>query len=208
MPPWGPLAMSGDVCGCHNYGREAVLEGVEARDAAGPPGVHRPAPHSTEPSGPAGYRVHTHPWASLSSPEGQQRCFLNCLLQAHNQVQQWVLSLAGAPPSSHVSPLPRKTHSPGAPAKQTMAGQSPGTFTLAGSQVRSTHSDCSQSILGLLRTNSDHSAEQLPKTQAVLIPKSSLQGGSQECLLALGSPPPSLLVHTPTPPQRDAASGL
>lgn len=155
-----------------------------------------------------GDRVHTHPWASLSSPEGQQRCFLNCLLHAHNQVQQQVLSLAGAPPRGHVSPLSRKTHSPGAPAKQTMASQSPGTFTLAGSQVRSTHSDCSQSILGLLRTNSDHSAEQLPKMQAVLIPKSSLQGGSQECLLALGSPPPSLLVHTPTPPQRDAASGL
>lgn len=93
----------------------------------------RPAPHGTEQSGPVGNRVHNHPWAPLSSPEGQRRCFLSCSLLAHNQVTTAGLVLGrGTPegPCQH-PPCPGRPTSPGAPAKQTTASQSPGTFTLA-----------------------------------------------------------------------------
>lgn len=62
--------------------------------------------------------------------------------------------------------------------------------------MRPTHSDCSQNIWGLPGTNSDHPAKQIPKTQADLIPKSSLQRGFQELLLTWGSPRPHPPRHT------------
>ena len=65
--------------------------------------------------------------------------------------------------------------------------------------MRPTHSDCSQNIWGLPGTNSDHPAKQLPKTQADLIPESSLQRGFQELLLAWGSPRPHPPRHTTLP---------
>ena len=180
--------MPGDVCGCHKYRQEAIWV-VEARDAAGAPRGH--CQPSMAQNRPAQHRAaSTHPWALLSSPEGQQMCFLSCVPRAQSGDNSRSCPWQGHPQGAMPAACPGRPTSPGALAKRTMASQSPGTFTLAGSQAHSTHSDGSQSIPGLLRTNSDHSAEQPPKTQAPLIPKSTLQGGSQERLLAPGSPPP------------------
>lgn len=139
----------------------------------------RPAPHGTEQSGPGGDRAHTHPWAPAKA---LSKLLTPCPQSGGNSGScPWQGHPAG--PCQHPAPVDPQAQGlrPSRPRPASLLGPSP---------WHSAHSDGSQSILGLLRTNSDHSAEQLPKTQAALIPESSLQGGSQECLLALGSPPP------------------
>ena len=43
LPPWGHLAMSGDIAGCHNWvGGATGVSWVEARGAANHPAMHKP----------------------------------------------------------------------------------------------------------------------------------------------------------------------